>query len=447
MTPWTETGESGALLTGALLVTSERWLDERAADLNLDERRFIEMSLTRREEEEHRYQVLYHRSLARTLSQSAETAQDPVLALLLAVEVLERSPDAQADRLVRACLSRLGAAEVHVIRSETCPAALDRFHRRLTLSDWSRGPDSDNHWLLGDSAPGLIVDQRGHALYGAGAVIAMPGPVVVATCTPAGVACLGTEAGELTLWQLADRAEKISDRDIGVPIACIAVSDTAQTLATACDDGVIRVLRGDDLSDIACLPFPGFTRDIDVSAHRLVAALSYDRRICVWDLVSQTLVCESVRGVAASRLAIDPSEDYVIGGDAVTGDSVGRFPLSAQALTAWARQAAGRELTAAERRRYIDDPSVLCQWTWRRRQRECDSTRTGWVSTVPPRCDMAVSSTISHGPRYGAAGSPNETCSELELNSSRKRSSIMRCPFASGSVMASPFRKTAIALL
>ncbi len=108
MTPWTEAGESGALLTGALLATSERWLAERAADLNLDERRFIEMSLTRREKEEHRYQVLYHRSLARTLSHAAETAQDPVLALLLAIEVVERSPDAQADRLVRACLSRLG---------------------------------------------------------------------------------------------------------------------------------------------------------------------------------------------------------------------------------------------------------------------------------------------------------------------------------------------------
>ena len=49
----------------------------------------------------------------------------------------------------------------------------------------------------------------------------------------------------------------------------------------------------------------------------------------------------------------------MIVGDAVTGGSVSRFPLSARTLTAWARQAAGRELTAAERRRYIDDPSVL----------------------------------------------------------------------------------------
>ena len=57
-------------------------------------------------------------------------------------------------------------------------------------------------------------------------------------------------------------------------------------------------------------------------------------------------------------MAIDPGEDYVLVGDVVTGGDIGRFPLSARALTAWARQAAGRELTAAERRRYIDDPLV-----------------------------------------------------------------------------------------
>jgi hypothetical protein len=361
MMPWAETGESGALLTGALLATSERWLDERAADVNLDERRFIEMSLTRREEEEHRYQVLYRRSLARTLSRAAETTQDPVLALLLAIEVVERSPDAQADRLVRACLSRLGATEIRPLPVEAGPAALDGFRQRLTLADWSRGPGPDSRWLLGDSTAGvprLVVDQRGQVLYGAGAVIAMPGPVVAAACTRAGAACLGTEAGELALWHLADRAEKVSDRDLGVPITCIAVSDTARTLAAACDDGVIRVLRGEDLSDMEFLPLPGFTRDIDVSTDRLVAALTYDRRICVWDLLSQAPACESITGIGASRLAIDPSEDYVIVGDAVTGGSIGRFPLSARALTTWARQAAGRELTAAERRRYIDDPSV-----------------------------------------------------------------------------------------
>ena len=358
MTPWSGTGESGTLLTGALLATSERWLHEREADLNLDERRFIEMSLVRREEEEHRYQVLYRRSLARTLSHTAESTQDPVLALLLAIEVVERSPDAQADRLLRTCLARLGAIEICPIPEGADVAALDRLWMRLTLSDWSRGPSADGRWLLGDSAAGLVVDKRGQVQHGAGAVVPMPGPVVVAAFTRAGVACLGTEAGELALWQLADRPEKVSSRDLNVPVACIAVSDTTQTLAAACDDGVIRVLSGEDLSDVGRLPLPGFARDIDLSTGRLAAALSYDRRIHVWDLVSHTSICESVTGIDASRLAIDSNEDYVIVGDAVTSGGIGRFPLSARALTAWARQVAGRELTEDERRHYIDDPSV-----------------------------------------------------------------------------------------
>src|SRR3974390_3068496 len=142
MTPWTETKDSGALLTADLLAASEGGLEERAADLDLDERRFIETSLTQREEEQRRYQVLYHRSLAWTLSRAAETTQDPVLALLLAIEVIERAPDVQSDGLVRACLSRLGVAEIDRDLGEFNPADLDRLRRRLTLSDWSRGPGS-----------------------------------------------------------------------------------------------------------------------------------------------------------------------------------------------------------------------------------------------------------------------------------------------------------------
>ena len=358
MTPRQESGETGALLTGALLATSERWLGERAADLSLDERRFIEMSLTRRAEEEHRYQVLYQRSLARILSHAAEAAHDPVLAVLLAIEVIERAPDAQADRLVRACLNRLGAPEVGMISREDGPEAFRRFRQRMTVTDWSRQPDPGGRWVLGGPDASLVVDERGRVLYGTDGVIAMPGPVVAAACTQAGVVVLGTEAGELAVWQLADRAEKVGGHDLGVPVMCLAVSDTAQTLVAACDDGVIRVLGGEDLSDVALLPCPGFVRDIDVSAGRLLAALSYDRRIRVWDLVSQARVCESVSGLGVSRMAIDPGEDYVLVGDVVTGGDIGRFPLSARALTAWARQAAGRELTAAERRRYIDDPLV-----------------------------------------------------------------------------------------
>ena len=358
MTPWAETGDDRTLLTGALLAASERWREERGAELSPDECRFIDVSLKRRAEEEHRYQVLYQRSLARTLSHAAEATQDPVLALLLAVEVAERSPDPQADRLIRACLSRLGAAETGAIPAEAEDAARDRFMQRLTLADWCRGPDASGRWVLGSSSGGLVIDHRGQARYRTDGVIPMPGPVVVAACTQTGLACLGTERGELTLWQLSDNAEKVSSHDLGVPISCIALSEAAPTFAAACDDGFIRVLHGEEFSDMARLRFSGFARDIDINADRMVAALGYDRRIQVWDLVSQALVCESVAGTGASLLALDPGEGYVLVGHAATSGAISRFPLSADALRTWALQAAGRELTPAERRRYIDDPSV-----------------------------------------------------------------------------------------
>ena len=132
-----------------------------------------------------------------------------------------------------------GASEIVPIPTETEGAAFDRARQRLTLCDWCHGPDASKHWLLSDSAACLIVDERGQALY-ADTVIPMPGPVVVAAYIQAGVACLGTETGELAVWHLADRAEKVGGRDLGVPITCLAVSDTAQTLAVACDDSFIR---------------------------------------------------------------------------------------------------------------------------------------------------------------------------------------------------------------
>jgi hypothetical protein len=356
MATWADGGENNAFLTGALLVTSVRWLDEREVDLDLDERRFIELSLARREEEENRYQLLYQRSLARTLSHAAEAAQDHVVALLLAIEVLKHSPDSQADRLVRTCLNRLEAAEIYPISDGTSIAEIDRSRKRMTLSDWSRGAHASEQWLLGGPEANLIIDQRGQVVCGDSVVVSMPGPIVVAACTQTGLACLGTESGELALWKLADRAEMIWSRDLAVPITCIAISDTTRTVAAACDDGVIRILSGEDLSDTGRLPLQGFIRDIDVSTDRLVAALSYDRRIRVWDLVSQTLICESITGTSADWLAIDPSEDYVFVGD--SANAIGCFSLSAEALTVRARQVAGRELTDVERSLYIDKPSV-----------------------------------------------------------------------------------------
>ena len=158
----------------------------------------------------------------------------------------------------------------------------------------------------------------------------MPGPAVVAACTQAGVACLVTEAGQLTLWQLADdsdQAEKLGEQNFGVPVACVAVSDTAQLVVAASarrSDGKIRALDGKGLSEVAALPFDGFVRDIDVSTDRRVAALGYDRRLRVWDLVTRDLLCESVTDLGVSRIAFD--QDYVLAGEVGTG-AVGRFPV------------------------------------------------------------------------------------------------------------------------
>jgi Trypsin-like peptidase domain len=351
---WAETEGTGTLLTGALLAASERWLAERAADLDFDERRFIEISLGRRHEEEQRYRTLYGRSVARALTSAAENTSDPVLALLLATEVLERSPDAGALQLIRSCLRQLGAAETCPVPGEAAAAVSSRARWRLNLADWSQGPGVSGHWVLGDFPGGLIIDERGNAWYDTDKPIPMPAPVVVAACARPDVAFLGTEDGEVAVWHIAGQAELSGRRDLGVPVSCAAISDTLQTFAVACDDGIIRVLHGQDLSDVTRLPSPGFVRDIDVNADRLVAAISQEHRILVWDLVFKALICESAPGIETSWLDIEKGGDYILVGDAA-GDSSSRFPLSAQALTAWARRVADRELTDDERRQYIGD--------------------------------------------------------------------------------------------
>ncbi len=93
-----------------------------------------------------------------------------------------------------------------------------------------------------------------------------------------------------------------------------------------------------------------------MSAPVVVAAyVRHDRRIRVWDLVSRAVTRESAAPKNARRLAIDDGGEYVIIGD--SGPSC-RVPLSVRALTAWACQEAGRELTTDERQRYIDDPAA-----------------------------------------------------------------------------------------
>jgi len=352
MRSWRETGDSRELMTGTPLGQSERWLKDREADLDVDEVRFIKASVKRRNEQENHYRTLYGRARARELTHRAESAEDPHLALLYAIEVIELSPDPPAGRLVRACLHRLGAAELQPVSRRGALAAAGRFRQRLTLAEWSRRPGPDGPWLLGDPAGGLVISEDGEASYRAGAPIVMPGPVVAAACTQAGVACLVTEVGQLALWQLADdsdQAEKLGERNFGVPVACVAVSDTAQMVVVALgddkSDGKIRALDGKGLSEVAALPFDGFVRDIDVSTDRKVAALGYDRRLRVWDLVTRDLLCESVTDLGVSRIAFD--QDYVMAGEVGTG-AIGRFPVHPDRLKSQARQAANRELTAEE---------------------------------------------------------------------------------------------------
>jgi len=349
MKSWRETGDSRELMTGSPLANSERWMNDRAADLDVDEVRFIKASAERRNEQEDRYRTLYGRALARELTHRAELAEDPELALLYAIEVMELSPDPAADRLVRACLHRLGTAELQEISRRGALEAAGRFRQRLTLAEWSRGPGPDGQWLLGDPATGLVISEDGEARYRAGAAIVMPGPAVVAACTQTGVACLVTEAGQLALWQLADdsdQAEKLGEQNFGVSVACVAVSDTAQMVVAACGDGKIRALDGRGLCEVVALSFDGFVRDIDVSTDRRVAALGYDRRLRVWDLVTRDLLCESVTDLGVSRIAFD--EDYVMAGEVGTG-AIGRFPVRPDCLKSQARQTANRELTAEER--------------------------------------------------------------------------------------------------
>jgi hypothetical protein len=361
MKPWLQTGDSRELMTGSPLAIAERWRKDRADDLDLDELRYITASVSQQTEQEQRYRTLYGRAQAREWTQRAESAQDSQLALLYALEVIKLSPDAQADRLVRACLHRVDAGELLAISRRGALEAASRFRQRLTLAEWSRGPGPARHWLLGDPATGLVIGKDGEASYRAGAAILMPGPAAVAACTRASVACLATEAGQLAVWQLADdsdQAEQLGEENLGVSVACVAVNATGQTVVAACGDDMIRVLDGKTLREVAALPFGGFVRDIDVGTDpdRRVAALGHDRRLRVWDLVARDLLCESVAALPGGRIALAPGQKYVMVGEAEPG-AVGRFPLSADILKARAQQAVNRALTAEERAGLDDSPA------------------------------------------------------------------------------------------
>ena len=343
------------LLRGTRLAAFEAWADQHPDDLGAVDRRFLDASKTLADRERAADLEREQGRQAQALSRAAEIAEEPALALLLAVEAHQRSADAQTDRLVRMCLHRLKTSDIIPFPKGADGAQFARARQRLTLSDWSRGPGARGHWLFGDAKVQLAIDERGRALYGVGKVIPMSAPVVVAAYVHTGIACLGTESGELAIWQLADRAEKVGGLDLGVPITSVAVSKAGQALAVACDDNNIRVLHIENLSDVECLASAGFTRDLDLGGDQLVAALCHDRRIRVWDLASRVVTCESAAPENARRLTIGESGEYVIIGDSSPSC---RVPLSVHALTAWARQAAGRMLTTDERQRYINDSAA-----------------------------------------------------------------------------------------
>jgi hypothetical protein len=351
---WSETADSRELLTGSPLAQAKRWLDDRKSDLNDGEIAFINASIDRQQEQESHDRAIYRRAQARELTHRAESVADPELALLYAIKVIKDSPDPPAARLVRSCLHRLGAAELQPVSSDAADAAVRRFGRRLTLAEWSRGPGPGGRWLLGELPGGLIISEDGEARYRAGAAMVMPGPVVAAACTQAGVACLVTEAGELALWQLvsSDQAVKTGERNFRASVACVALDDVAEMVVVACGgDQIAYRIRALDRRSLAeaAVPSGGFVRDIDISADCRVAVLGHDRRLQVWDLRTRELLCESVTGLDVSRIAFDQEtdEDYVVAVNTGTG-AVGGFPVRTGLLEEQARQAVNRELTAEE---------------------------------------------------------------------------------------------------
>jgi hypothetical protein len=356
--------EDTTLLTGSLLVASEVWLAQRPAELTLQERRFIEASRVRTNEDENRYRMLYRNSLARTLAAAADATTDDEIALLLAIEALDRAPDSATDRLVRACLRRLGKDEIERVPTEEYMVDFAHARNRITLSDWIIGPGLAKQWSIGNSKVRVVIDElgRANAIWNLSATqISALGPVVAAACAPnVGVICLVTEPGDLSIWQTGTNVEMIGQRALNVPVMCVAVSSTAKALAVACDDGVIRILLpSGDLEEVDQVTCPGFLEDLDINTNgQVMAALARDGRIMVWDLLRQKLQCETkISESRQRRIAFTATCDYLVVGPA---GSVDRIPVRPAALASKARKVAGRTLTAEEWHRWVGgdlDPS------------------------------------------------------------------------------------------
>ncbi|MDQ0956064.1 hypothetical protein QFZ24_010073 [Streptomyces phaeochromogenes] len=365
-----DAGDKSAVLTGPLLADSERWLEERPSDITVDERRFINANREHQDHEERRYRLLFEDSLVRTLTLAAQRADDARTALLLAVEALERSAEPAVDLLVRSCLRRMGASEHEVLQEAGYEKDLRRTANRIRLREWAAGPPQQSsslpgaarHWMLGDEDTRVLIDERGRArirwgIADGGADVPLAAPAVIAACTDAATAlCLGTEAGELHLYQIADSAEEMWQVCLPCAATCVAVDGQGSKVAVSCDDGVTRVLSAQAGGhELLALPSPGFVEDLDFAPDGLALAVqTAEGRLTVWDLTSGERRCDAHAPVG--HVAFSADGEYLVAAAPSRDNAdaeVFRLPLHAARLAALARQVAGADLTDAEWERHV----------------------------------------------------------------------------------------------
>ena len=361
--------ESAAVLTGPLLADAERWLEERPSDITVDERRFVNANREHQDREEHRYRTLFEESLVRTLTQAAQRADNADTALLLAVEALERSAEPAADLLVRSCLRRMDASEQEEVPESEYENDLRRMADRIRLREWAAGPPgrwttapgSTRHWVLGDEDISVLIDERGNVRvhWGAsdsGAVVPLTAPAVIAACTSTATAlCLGTEAGELHLYQITDSVKEMWQLALPCAATCVAIDGQGSKIAVSCDDGITRVLSAQaEGEEILALPSPGFVEDLDFGPDSLALAVqTAGSHIAVWDLTSGERRCDT--DATMDHVAFSADGEYLLSAGPRTKDSgtVVRLPLHPGRLAALARQAAGRILSVDEWQRHV----------------------------------------------------------------------------------------------
>ncbi|GHC84266.1 AAA family ATPase [Streptomyces flavofungini] len=376
-----DAADETSVLTGPLLADSERWLAERPSDVTVDERRFISANREHQKREERKYRTLFEDSLARTLTLAAQRAEDATVALLLAVEALDRSADPSVDLLVRTCLRRMGATELEEVSGAGYENELRRTTNRIRLLEWAEGPPgrwstapgAPRHWALGDDNTSVLIDARGRAQVlwgvaeggvGGGVDVPLAEPAVIAACTDAATAlCLGTESGELHLYQITDSVEEMWQIALPAAATCVAVDGQGSKVAVSCDDGVTRVLSAQaDGHEFLALASPGFVEDLDFAPDGLsLAGQVTGGRLTVWDLTSGERRCDAEAPMGHVAFSADAAYLVSAGQRPDQLGTVVRLPLHAARLAAVARKVAGRDLTDSEWQRHVGIPPVTAR--------------------------------------------------------------------------------------